>query len=259
MKILIITPIHPEYKICGQILELRRRDRIDGFAIQTGTVGGHELVAVKSGPGALRAARAVCALISREPPQLILDTGSCAGIAGDAHIGRIIIADACAEYEGSAGSLAFKNTAEPMIQCAYDFLKQDVKKTLLADAVRLGGHAGYRVTVGTQACGTHVISSTPIRRGLWELCHAAGGNWETAGVLAAALQSALPALSFRIVTDLGDAHALKDFFLNIKPCMRQLYGYLKILLNNGWVDRFFGQWRQIDKTVLHKPPDSAHP
>ena len=42
----------------------------------------------------------------------------------------------------------------------------------------------------------------------------------------AALRSSLPALSFRVVTDLGDRNALCDFRRQVRPRARELYRYL---------------------------------
>ena len=54
----------------------------------------------------------------------------------------------------------------------------------------------------------------------------------------AALKSSLPALSFRVVTDLGDRNALRDFRAQVRPRSRELYRYLGGLLESGWFGRF---------------------
>jgi hypothetical protein len=78
-------------------------------------------------------------------------------------------------------------------------------------------------------------------------------------VFVAALKNSLPALSFRVITDLGDAQALRDFRRNIKARSRELYRYLGNLMEYGWFERFREHWSRLDAAVLQRLPGAVLP
>jgi nucleoside phosphorylase len=122
-----------------------------------------------------------------------------------------------------------------------------------------GQALGRRVRPGNQVCGEFLIHSAEMRGELHRLFQASAGNWETAGVFVAALKNAVPSLSFRVITDLGDARALSDFRRNVRARARELYRYLGALMEYGWFERFRQHWDRLDRVVQQGLPGTVLP
>jgi nucleoside phosphorylase len=259
MKILIVCPIPVEYACCRESLSLRDQPRLAGCRASHGVVGGCELEAVESGPAKARAAAATAAGILRYGPELVLDTGSCAGIEAGTVIGEIVLGRECYESDISGSCFPRNRIPEMRLPSALGFLPAEAREALLKEAVEQGQEAGLRVRPGNQVCGEFLIHSPEMRSELYRLFQASAGNWETAGVFVAALKNALPALSFRVVTDLGDAQALRDFRRNIKARSRELYRFLGDLMEGGWFERFREHWSRLDGSVCQGLPGSVLP
>ncbi len=259
MKILVVCPVPAEYAACRETLSLRDQPRLAGCRSSRGVVGGCELEALESGPAKARAAAAAAAGILAREPDLVLDSGSCAGIETGASIGEIVLCGECFESDISGSCFPRSSIPEMRLPSALGFLPPQVREALQAEAVERGQETGVRVRPGNQVCGEFLIHSQEMRGELYRLFRASAGNWETAGVFVAALKNALPALSFRVITDLGDAQALRDFRRNIKARSRELYRYLGDLMEYGWFERFGEHWAGLDGAVRQGLPGVVLP
>jgi len=259
MKILLITPIPVEYKMCKSIFVFKNEMKLKGCKIGTCNYNGNEIFTIQSGMGKGRAAMATMAMIDYMSPDIIVDTGSCAGIKTESAIGQIILGDKCVEYDISGIGFPKKSRKKMILYSAFHFMATNTKEALLHDAVRYGTAHDFKVCLGTQACGEFLINSDEKRRVLLRIFNAAGCNWETAGVYISSLRSGLPVFSIRVVSDLGDKHALKDFIFNIKACTKKLYRYILVLLNQGWFADFNEQWLKLNKNIIQKISDSVLP
>ncbi|MCK5005807.1 MAG: hypothetical protein KAR73_00375, partial [Spirochaetales bacterium] len=74
-----------------------------------------------------------------------------------------------------------------------------------------------------------------------------------------ALKNSLPPLSVRIVTDLGNEQALKEFRSNIKKKSRELYKYVQVLAEYGWFDHFLESWQKLEPSTIDKLPQYVLP
>ncbi|MBN1797981.1 MAG: hypothetical protein JW822_05370 [Spirochaetales bacterium] len=259
MKILLITPIPIEYKMCKTIFPFKKELKVKGCRISMCSQQEADIFAVQSGPGKAKAAAATMAMIDHISPDIIVDTGSCAGIKAKSVIGQLIFGDTCVEYDIAGSGSKKKWIKKMLLHSAFHFLKANIKETIFQDAVRYGTTHDFKICIGTQASGKFLINSDEKRRELVRICGADGCNWETAGVYLSALHSGLPVFSIRVVSDLGDKHALKDFIFNIKACTKNLYRYILLLLNEGWFTDFHKQWLKISKSVINKITDSILP
>jgi len=259
VKLLIVCPIPVEFNACREVLSLR--DIQGSWACRAGrrSSGNVEVYALESGPAKVRAAWATTAGIQQLSPQLVLDTGCCAGIRPGSAVGEIILAKTCYEYDISGGGFPKKSIREMRLPSALQILEAASRQTLLRRAVEEGRQAGYEVRVGDQACGEFLIQSQAMRQALFALFGAEAGNWETAGVFIPALKSALPALSLRVVTDLGDENALRDFRRNAKEKSRQLYRCLQVLIETGWFALFMSGWEKLPEASRRKLPSLVRP
>jgi nucleoside phosphorylase len=260
MKLLVLCPIPVEFSACREVLALRELPELAGCRCgyaAAGAVGAAELYCLETGPGKARAAAGALLGIQRFGPDLLVDSGSCAGIEPASAIGQIVLAGECFEADLAGTPFPRRLLPEMRLPSAFGFLPPEAAEALQKEAAE-SGEAGC-LRIGSQACGEFLIHSQQLRGELHRVFRAAGGNWETAGVFIAALRSCLPALSFRIVTDLGDQNALLDFRRQVKPRARELYRYLSALLAAGWFERFLERWRRLEPRLLASLPDRVLP
>jgi hypothetical protein len=115
------------------------------------------------------------------------------------------------------------------------------------------------VSIGYQACGEYVINSLAMREELFDLFHVSGSNWETAGVFISALRAGKPVTSIRVVSDLGNKDAIRDFRRNAKASAGVLYQYIKNLLDAEWFGAVIEQWEKLPREILAKVPKTVLP
>jgi nucleoside phosphorylase len=259
VKVLLICPFPPEFNACREILALRDSKPVSGCRSARGSAGNIDVFALESGPAKARAAAATVAGSSAFSPQLVVDTGSCAGTEPGAFVGQLIFCRDCYEYDIGGSGFPTRSIPEMKLPSAFSILPSADRETLLREAGETGSTENFQVHVGNQACGELLIQSQPMREALYTLFQASGANWESAGVFIAALKNSLPALSIRIVTDLGNEQALDDFRANIKKQARELYRYIQVLAEYGWFDHFLECWQRLDPGTIDRLPQSVLP
>jgi adenosylhomocysteine nucleosidase len=245
MKILIITPIPVEYRVCSRVMGLSEGGRLFGCKISQALVSDTQIIAVQSGPAKV--------------PDLVIDSGSCGGIQNGLTIGQIILSQTCYEYDISGSGLPRKKMAVMKLPTPFDFFSISVKENILTKAAEIAKENGFHTITGTQACGEYLINSVKLRELLFRTFQATGCNWETAGVFISALRSCLPALSIRIITDLANRNTMRDFRRNLKNAAHNLYEYIKNLLQEGWFDLFLQKWQKVDTEIVKKLPQAVQP
>jgi len=245
----MICPIPAEFAACRQMLSLRDTPALFGCKTARGSVGSSDIFAVQSGPAKGRAAAAAAAACLHYNADIILDTGTCAGLLPGAVIGDVVVGELCYEYDLSGSGIPSQSLREMKLPSGFSFLDARRRENLQRAAVSEGRRNGIAARVGDIACGEFLLQTLELRERLYTLFHAAGADWETAGVFVAALRAAIPPLSFRIVTDLGDEHALRDFRRNVKARSRELYDYIRLLLETGWFGRFQEGWLSLEEAV----------
>jgi adenosylhomocysteine nucleosidase len=249
VAILIICPIPAEYSACRQVLSLRDNPVFQGCKTARGSIGNNEVIAVQSGPAKSRAAALTAAACLHFQPDLVVDSGTCAGLMPGADIGEVVVGELCYEYDLSGSGFPSRSLREMKLPSGFTFLDPRTRESLQRAAVSEGRRSGLPVRIGAIACGEFLVQSLELRDRLYDLFHAVAADWETAAVFVAALRSSLPPLSIRIVSDLGNEEALRDFRRHVKPQSRVLYGYIGLLLETGWFGRFQTGWRELDTEV----------
>jgi nucleoside phosphorylase len=257
MKLLILSPIPVEYAACREAMGLRELPALAGRRCGYTAAGEVELYCLETGPGKARAATGALLGIQRFGPDLLLDSGSCAGIAPGVGVGQIVAARECFEVDLAGPPFPRRLLPEMRLPSAFSFLPKQAGEALQHEALA-SGEAGC-LRLGNQACGEFLIHSAELRAELYGVFRATAGNWETAGVFIAALRASQPALSFRIVTDLGDRNALRDFRRQVRPRARELYRYLAGLAESGWFGRFLQHWGRLEPSLLASLPSRVLP
>ncbi len=252
MKLFFICPIPVEFNSCREILRLRDTSPLMGCKTGRCVIGNSEIIAIESGPAKARAASATAAGCIHYCPDLVIDSGTCAGIEPGAIVGQIIVSECCYEYDISGNGFPAKSIPEMKLPSGFNILSSSIRESLQRDAVLKGRSSGFSVRVGTQACGEYLIGSLSMREALFSLFHVSGSNWETAGVFIAALKNNIPPISIRVVSDLGNENTLRDFRKNVKRKSKDLYRYIQLLIETGWFSRFIEAWMRIDKKAISK-------
>jgi nucleoside phosphorylase len=259
MKLLLICPLPPEFNACREVLGLRDSKPLSGCRAARGTAGNVEVLALESGPAKARAAAAVVGGSLAASPDLVVDSGSCAGTEPGAFVGQLILCRDCYEYDIGGSGFPSRSIPEMKLPSALSTLSSSDRETLMREAGETGSTESFQVRVGNQACGELLVQSLAMREALYALFHASGANWETAGVFVGALKNSLPPLSIRVVTDLGDERSLSDFRANIKKKSRELYRYFRTLAEYGWFDHFLESWRRLDRATIDRLPRHVLP
>ena len=249
VTIVIICPIPAEFSACRQVLSLRDNPAFWGCKTARGSIGNNEIIAVQCGPAKARAAAAVAAASMHFIPQLVVDSGTCAGLMPGALIGEMVVGELCYEYDLSGSGIPARSLREMKLPSGFSFFDAGNRESLQRMAVSEGRRSNISVRVGDVACGEFLLQSLELRELLYALFHAAAADWETAGVFVAALRASIPPLSIRVISDLGDNNALRDFRRNVKEQSRELYRYIQILLETGWFGRFHSSWMELNNTV----------
>lgn len=256
---MLICPVPIEFNACRETLRMRDLAAVAACRSARSSFGEVELTAVESGPAKARAAAATMAACHQCRPDIVVDTGSCAGIAPGSAIGQVVFATVSYEYDIGGGGIPTKSLPAMKLPAAMEHLEAPVREGLLRGAADTGGTAGVTVRIGAQACGELLVQSPSFRRTLYALFQALAANWESSGVFVAAFRSAIPALSVRVITDLGDEQALGDFRRHIRGRARELFGYIQSLAEAGWFGRFKEAWTGLDPAQRAGLPRSVWP
>lgn len=99
MKIGIIVAMEKELRLLLPLLEGSRTQSIDGFELHTGTVGPHEVCAMKCGIGKVNAALGCQTLIKAFAPGLVINTGVAGGAGGRADVLDVAVATAIGYHD----------------------------------------------------------------------------------------------------------------------------------------------------------------
>jgi nucleoside phosphorylase len=247
-----VCPIPLEFTSCRTVFSLRDGPRILGCRTARGALASLDVTALETGPAKARSASATVAGICSLRPDLVVDTGTCAALDADLVVNGIVIALSCLEYDISGSGLPHRIIPEMRLPSSFTFLPRRESERLIRAAIERGNELGLQVRSGVQACGEFFIQSTQVRESLAALTGALAANWETAGVFVGALRSRVPALSIRVISDLGDEDSLKEFKRNAKDCTQVLYRYLLSLMESGWLAAFHAQWSALAPASLEK-------
>lgn len=99
MKIGIIVAMGKEMDLLLPLVEDRSEITINDSVFHTGTIGDHDIVAVKCGIGKVNAAVGTLTMIENFHPSLIINTGVAGGTGGGAGILDVVIADRIAYHD----------------------------------------------------------------------------------------------------------------------------------------------------------------
>lgn len=259
MRLLLVCPIPLEYTSCRTALSLRDSTPLMGCRCARGAVGNVDIMAVETGPAKARAAASTAASIAQFQPDLVADTGTCGALDGELIVNAVILGMSCLEYDISGYGLPHRIIPEMKLPSVFELLARRDSQRLTRAFTELGKDHGLHVRTGVQACGEFFIQSLPVRDSLQSVSGADACSWETAGVFVAALRARVPPMSIRVVSDLGDEDALRDFRRNARRCSQGLYRFLRDGLEAGWFASVYEQWKQAPRSLSERLPSRVLP
>lgn len=216
-------------------------------------------MAVECGPAKARAAASTVAAITQFQPDLVVDTGTCGALDAEMIVGTIVLGTSCLEYDISGYGLPSRVIPEMKLPSIFDLFPRRESQAVARALTEQGKDHGLHVRSGIQACGEFFVQSVPVRESLRAVSGAIACSWETAGVFVAALRSRIPPLSLRVVSDLGDEDALRDFRRNARRCSQGLYRFIGDLLQSGWLVNVYEEWKKSPRGHAEKLPQRVLP
>jgi adenosylhomocysteine nucleosidase len=259
MRALLVCPIPLEFTSCRAALALRDAAPVAGCRVARGVVGGADIMAIQSGPAKARAAAATMAGIAGFQPDLVADTGTCGALHADLIVGALVLGTSCLEYDISGDGLPDRIIPEMRLPSVLDMLPKRDGQRLARELTSLGKDRGLHVRAGAQACGEFFMQSAAVRDSLQAVTGALACTWETAGVFVAALRASVPPLSLRVVSDMGDEEALRDFRRNARRCSQALYRCVRDCLEAGWFASLHALWNAAPRGQAERLPNRVLP
>ncbi len=186
-KICLLAPLRHELKPLLQRASWRKETvfQRDFYFLER---GGGGIVATTSGLGKVMAAATTQFLLDRFTPELLLNFGSCGGLAPGLAIGDLVLAERVVEYD-----FISHHKPSPSLAPAGE-LPARLAAALPALALRPGCLASADRNADTPA----------IRERLYRDYQALAADWEGAAVARVAARRGVPVLILRGVTDLGE-------------------------------------------------------
>jgi nucleoside phosphorylase len=259
VRLLLVCPIPLEYTSCRGALSLRDAPSLLGSRIARGAVGNVDIMAVESGPAKARAAASTVAAIQHFQPDLVADTGTCGALDGDLIVNAVVLGTSCLEYDISGYGLPHRIIPEMRLPSIFELFPRREGQKLIRAFTELGKDSGLHVRTGIQACGEFFIQSAQVRESLRAMSGALASGWETAGVFVGSLRARIPPLSIRVVSDLGDEDALRDFRRNARRSSQALYRFIRHCLEAGWFTGVYEQWKLAPRGQVERLPSRVLP
>lgn len=224
MNIGIIVAMEKELKLLLPLLNNARDTIIDGVTFHLGDIGGHSVVAMKSGIGKVNAAISTKEMIIQFAPELIINTGVAGGTGSDAGILDVVVGTEIAYHDVWCGPGTEPGQAS---RCPARFSSESSLLTLPSIA------SGKRIRHGLIASGDIFVSHPEdIRRILSLYPEAKAVDMESAAIAHTCYLSDTPFFCLRVVSDTpgqSDNIAQYDDFWDDAP--RQTFDILTRMLN----------------------------
>ncbi len=177
-----------------------------------GTLSGVPFVAAQCSPGKVNSALCAQAMADHYGPRLILNIGVAGGIGPDVHIGDVVIATHCVQYDYDGTPLGDLRLGEielpPEGRKVRDFpCDREISEKLQKAAEALYG----RCHLGAIATGDRFVADPAFGRWLHETFGALACEMEGASIAHACLLNRIPCAVLRTISDNGNEEATMDF------------------------------------------------
>ncbi|UQS83778.1 5'-methylthioadenosine/adenosylhomocysteine nucleosidase [Bombilactobacillus thymidiniphilus] len=207
MKIAVIVPMQEEIGLLKNSLNNLSEENIAGVQISVGCYGNHQLVVAQSGIGKVQAAMVTTILCNNYQPDIIINTGSAAGIGADLKVGDVVVSSQVAYHDVDVTPSGYQKGQVPDQPLYFESSANLVKKIVTA-----GKDMGQNSHVGLIVSGDQFINSkAQIAQILHDFPAAITCEMEGAAVGQVATQFKVPFVVIRAMSDVGDEEANVSF------------------------------------------------
>ena len=212
-------------------LENTRQETHGGMAFTQGVLSGVEVVVAQCSPGKVNAALCAQAMIDHYSPRLVLNLGVAGGIGENVHIGDVVIATACVEYDFDtsalgqwpAGQLTLPGYEEPMrfLPCG---------QTLAHILSRAAEGVYGRAHLGIVATGDKFVADPRFGEYLQKEFGALACEMEGGAIAHACLVNKIPCAVLRTISDNAHDSETVDFVTFAKSSAEKAQQLLRAVL-----------------------------
>ncbi len=149
MKIAIIGAMDEEVAILREKIENRQETTVAGSVFYTGTLGGYDVILLKSGIGKVNAAISTTILMLQFKPDYVVNTGSAGGHLKTLNVGDIVISSEVRHHDVDVTAFDYEYGQVPGLPAAF---KADEKLMELAEK-SAEGITDVQVVTGLIATG----------------------------------------------------------------------------------------------------------
>ena len=231
MKLGIIGAMDVEVATLKEKMENCTQRELAGSVFWAGTLSGLPAVVVQCGVGKVNAALCAQAMIDHYSPRLELNLGVAGGIGENVHIGDVVIATACVEYDFDtsavdqwpAGQLTLPGYEEPMrfLPCG-----QTLAHILSRAAEGLYG----RAHLGIVATGDKFVADPRFGEYLQKEFGALACEMEGGAIAHACLVNKIPCAVLRTISDNAHDSETVDFVTFAKSSADKAQQLLRAVL-----------------------------
>ena len=202
-----------------------------GMEFTTGTLYGVPVVVSQCSPGKVNAALCAQAMIDLFSPKLVLNLGVAGGIGENVHIGDVVIATACVEYDFDTtavgpwpvGQLSLPGYEEPLRFLPCD---QALAHILARESEGLYG----RAHLGIVATGDKFVADPGLGEWLQKEFGALACEMEGGAIAHACLVNKVPCAVLRTISDNAHDSETVDFLTFAKSSAEKAQELLKQVL-----------------------------
>ena len=202
-----------------------------GMEFTAGTLSGVPVVVSQCSPGKVNAALCAQAMIDLFGPRLVLNIGVAGGIGENVHIGDVVLATACVEYDFDTsaldgcpvGQMSLPGVEGLVIQLPCD---RALTQLLAKEAQSLYG----RVHLGVVATGDRFVADPRLGDWLQKEFGAMACEMEGGAIAHACLVNQVPCAVLRTISDNAHDSETVDFLTFANDSARKAQEFLKTVI-----------------------------
>ncbi|MBA1434342.1 5'-methylthioadenosine/adenosylhomocysteine nucleosidase [Bombilactobacillus bombi] len=207
MRIAVIVAMEEEIGLLKKSMDQVAVDKVAGIEISTGLYSGHQLFVAQSGIGKVQAGMVSTILCDHYLPDVIINTGSAAGIGKNLSVGDVVISSKVAYHDVDVTPSGYAWGQLPQRPLYFES-----DRNLINQIVEAGAVVNQHSHVGLIVSGDQFINSQQqISQILRHFPEALSVEMEGAAVAQVATQFKVPFVIIRAMSDVGDEQADVSF------------------------------------------------
>lgn len=209
-----------------------KRQAVHGsMAFTAGTLSGVPCVAVQCSPGKVNAALCTQALVDFFSPRLVLNLGVAGGIGEGVHIGDVVIATACVEYDFDTSALDQCSAGQMSVPGQEGLLDQFPCDEAAANILAAAGEGLYgHAHRGVVATGDKFVADPQVGEWLQKEFGALACEMEGGAIAHACLVNKIPCAVLRTISDNAHDSETVDFVTFAKSSAEKAQQLLRAVL-----------------------------